>query len=111
MLGKIAHICAAEPGGARYETTMTDEDRRAEANLFIICSKHHDIIDDKKNEPGWPPDLLRQHKRDHENRFKKAERQLIDQFVDSTQIAQPSVSEASKGFGCCVAVGFDVQGP
>lgn len=90
MLGKIAHICAAEPGGPRYETAMTDEDRRAEANLFIICGKHHDIIDDRKNESSWPAELLRKHKRDHENRFKKAERQLIDQFVDSTQIAQPT---------------------
>jgi hypothetical protein len=90
MLGKIAHICSAEPGGARYDTTMSDEERRDEKNLFIVCGKHHDIIDDKNNEAKWPVDLLRSYKRDHENRFKKAERQLIAQFVDSTQVAQPT---------------------
>jgi hypothetical protein len=89
MLGKIAHICAAEKGGARYDSKMTDEQRRDISNLFIVCGKHHDIIDDKNNEKNYPADLLRKYKRTHEGRFKKAERQLLKQFVDTTQIAQP----------------------
>jgi hypothetical protein len=89
MLGKIAHICAAEPGGARHEAAMTDEQRRAEENLFIVCAKHHDIIDDKKNEVNWPAEKLRAFKKTHESRFKKAERQLLKAFVDTTQSVQP----------------------
>ncbi|MCJ9700180.1 hypothetical protein [Bradyrhizobium sp. SHOUNA76] len=99
MLGKIAHIHAAEPGGARYLDSMTDEGRRAEANLFIICGKHHDIIDDKKNEADWSPDKLRAIKKAHEDRFKKAERQLIEQFVDATQINQPVYPKTLKAYG------------
>lgn len=96
LLGKIAHICAAEPGGARYDPKMTDEERRGIDNLFIICSKHHDLIDDKSNIKTYPADLLRKHKRTHENRFKKAERQLIKQFVDTTQIGQPTYPKTLK---------------
>jgi hypothetical protein len=90
MLGKIAHICAAEKGGARYDPEMTEEQRRDISNLFIVCGKHHDIIDDKNNEKMYPADLLRRYKTTHEGRFKKAERQLLKQFVDTTQIAQPT---------------------
>jgi len=90
MLGKIAHICAAEKGGARYDSKMTDEQRRDISNLIIVCGKHHDIIDDKNNETNYPTDLLRRYKTTHEGRFKKAERQLLKQFVDTTQIAQPT---------------------
>lgn len=99
MLGKIAHIHAAEPGGARYLKSMTDEERRAEANLFIVCGRHHDIIDDKKNEATWPAEKLRALKKAHEGRFKKAERQLIEQFVDTTQINQPIYPKTLKVYG------------
>jgi hypothetical protein len=90
MLGKIAHICAAEKGGPRYDPKMSDEQRRDISNLFIVCGKHHDIIDDKNNEKDYPADLLGKYKATHEGRFKKAERQLLKQFVDTTQIAQPT---------------------
>jgi hypothetical protein len=90
MLGKIAHICAAEKGGARYDPNMTDEERRDISNLFIVCGKHHDIIDDKNNERDYPAGLLRKYKTTHEGRFKKAERQLLKQFADTTQIAKPT---------------------
>jgi hypothetical protein len=99
MLGKIAHIHAAEKGGARYRASMTDEERRAPANLFIVCGKHHDIIDDKKNEASWPAENLRALKKAHEDRFKKAERQLIEQFVDATQINQPVYPKTLKVYG------------
>jgi hypothetical protein len=99
MLGKIAHIHAAEKGGARYLDSMTDEERRAQANLFIICGKHHDIIDDKNNEKDWKAERLRAIKKAHEDRFKKAERQLIEQFVDSTQINQPVYPKTLKAYG------------
>jgi DNA-binding transcriptional ArsR family regulator len=90
MLGKVAHINAAEPGGARYDPKMSDEQRRAFDNLFIVCGKHHDIIDYKENEADYPAEVLRKFKATHEGRFKKAERQLIKQFVDTTQVSQPT---------------------
>jgi len=96
LLGKLAHICAAEPGGCRYDHNTTDEERRVIDNLFIICGKHHDLIDDKSNVKKYPADLLRKYKKAHENRFKKAERQLIKQFVDTTQVNQPTYPKTLK---------------
>jgi hypothetical protein len=96
MLGKIAHICAAEPGGPRYDSSMSDNERRSYRNLFIICGKHHDLIDDRHNLDRYPAiDLLR-FKNEHEGRFKTAENQLIEQFVDHTQINQPTYPKTLK---------------
>ena len=94
MLGKIAHIHSAEPGGARYLASMTDEERRAEANLFIVCGKH---------EATWLAEKLRALKKAHEDRFKKAERQLLEQFVDTTQINQPIYPKTLKAYGTGLA--------
>ncbi len=90
LLGKVAHICAAEPGGARYDKTMTDEQRRGFDNLFIVCGKHHDLIDDPANAADYPADLLRKHKAARERRFRIAEQQLIDTYADATQATQPT---------------------
>jgi len=43
----IAHIHAAEPGGARHDPAMTDDERRDQANLILFCHPHHYLVDDK----------------------------------------------------------------
>lgn len=90
LLGKVAHICAAEPNGPRYDPRMSDEDRRSFNNLFLVCGKHHDIIDDKANVASYPAELLRDHKRSREQWFQTAERQLLNLYSDSTQVSQPT---------------------
>ncbi|MCY1640680.1 hypothetical protein [Methylorubrum sp. SL192] len=90
LLGKVAHICAAEKGGPRFDGNMTNEQRRAFDNLVIFCGKHHDIVDDKANVPTYPPDKLKGYKKSHEDRFRRAERQLLDQYNDATQAIQPT---------------------
>lgn len=42
---EIAHICAAEPGGARFDADATDEDNRKFANLLLLCGTHHGLVD------------------------------------------------------------------
>jgi hypothetical protein len=96
MLGKIAHIRAAEKGGARFDPAMTNEERRAFDNLFLVCGKHHDIIDYGPNVKANAPSELRKYKADHEDRFKRAERQLIEQVTDSTQAALPTYPKTLK---------------
>jgi len=44
-VGKVAHICAASPGGPRYDPLMTPEQRGSAANLIYMCGEHHDVID------------------------------------------------------------------
>lgn len=42
---QIAHIAGATPGGPRYVLTMSDEERKAFANLILLCHPHHTIVD------------------------------------------------------------------
>lgn len=89
MIGKIAHIHAAKPGGARFDKSMTDENRRDISNLFIVCGNCHDEIDDKDNEADFPPELLRKIKAEHEEIFLKAEEKFVSRYSDSTRSVEP----------------------
>ncbi len=46
MLGEAAHICAAAPGGARYDPGQSSEQRRSIANGIWVCAKCVKRIDD-----------------------------------------------------------------
>lgn len=89
MIGKVAHIHAAKPGGARFDTAMSDEERRAFSNIFIVCGNCHDEIDDKENEGDFPAEMLRKIKEEHESIFVKAERKFISRYSDCTQSNDP----------------------
>lgn len=45
---QIAHIEGAEPEAARYREEMTNEERRSFPNLILLCTPHHDLVDNKK---------------------------------------------------------------
>ncbi len=45
IVGKRCHIEAASPKGARYNSTMTDEERSHSDNLILLCDECHEIID------------------------------------------------------------------
>jgi hypothetical protein len=44
-IGEIGHITANNPGGPRYDATLTDKERNASSNLLVLCSNHHTLID------------------------------------------------------------------
>ena len=44
-IGTAAHICAASPGGPRYNSAMTPEQRRSETNGVWMCRDHGKAID------------------------------------------------------------------
>ncbi len=69
LVGVAAHICAAAPGGPRYEPSQSEADRRAESNAIWLCGFHNTVIDsDAKN---YPASLLHRWKAEHE-RFVRA---------------------------------------
>ncbi len=103
MLGKIAHIHAAK-NGARYDKNMDDEQRREISNLIVVCGLHHDIIDDRRREDEFPPDLLKEWKKNHESRFRRAERDFLEQYQDNT-LREPVLPENLKALQA--AFGFD----
>ena len=38
----ICHIEAANEGGERYNSSMTDEERADYSNLILLCRQHHE---------------------------------------------------------------------
>lgn len=47
VLVEIAHISAATQGGPRYDPAMTDDERRADSNLILLCDEHHQLVDEQ----------------------------------------------------------------
>jgi hypothetical protein len=64
FIAEIAHICAASPGGERYDPSMTNDQRRSYDNLLILCHAHHVETDNVKR---FPVEAMREMKRSHED--------------------------------------------
>jgi hypothetical protein len=62
---EIAHIRAARPNGPRYVNNMTNDQRRAFANLIFLCTPHHLFVD-KIRPQDYPIAVLEKWKRDRE---------------------------------------------
>lgn len=59
-IGVAAHICAAAPGGPRYDETMTPEERKDISNCIWMCQTHAHLID--TDEKKYTVDLLKEWK-------------------------------------------------
>ncbi len=67
LAGRICHIEAASPEGARWNPNMSDDQRRHFDNLILMCQECHDIIDNPENEAEYPVSLLQKWKKQHES--------------------------------------------
>jgi hypothetical protein len=73
---QIAHIRAAEPGGARYDAAMSDDDRRGVFNLILLCYPHHVIADDKALARTYTVEVLHRWKAQREANPREAMKRL-----------------------------------
>ena len=64
-IGKAAHISAASKGGARYDDSLTSEQRASINNGVFLCSSCADMID-KNNGIDFSKELLLNWKTNHE---------------------------------------------
>lgn len=64
----VSHICAASPGGARYDPKQTVEERKNIKNGILLCSDCSAMVD--KDEKNFPKELLLKWKHDHEENLK-----------------------------------------
>ena len=87
FIGQVCHIKAAENGGPRFSPAMTNEQRRAPANLMLMCYAHHQVTDDEKK---FPVNKLRKMKRDHERRFSAPDRAILERLTDWTTADKPT---------------------
>lgn len=63
---QIAHIRGAEPNSARYDATMTDDERADFPNLLLLCQAHHTLVD-RTAPADHPRELLEEWKTDNES--------------------------------------------
>jgi len=72
-LSEICHIEALNPGGPRYNSdpTIEDKDRNDYPNLMLLCKNHHGIIDetDAASNPLYSVIQLKAMKQAHEDAF------------------------------------------
>lgn len=105
---QIAHIRAASPDGPRYDPNMTDNERRAFANLILLCKPHHDLVD-KRHPDRYSVETLVEWKSEREGSM-GIERQnlsgidedaLIDAILTAISAAPPQrtvVAELGLGY-------------
>jgi hypothetical protein len=70
QISKITHIEGASENGPRYNSDMTDDDRRHCSNLILSCDECHSIIDNPENIDKYPVELLKEWKKNHEDEIK-----------------------------------------
>ena len=56
-IGEAAHICAAAPGGPRYDPSMTPEQRKSASNGIWLCRNHAKAVD---SDPAYTVEILRE---------------------------------------------------
>jgi len=52
VTGETAHIAGENSTAARYDPTMTDEERNHYNNLIYLCGDHHTQIDEQEKAFG-----------------------------------------------------------
>lgn len=73
-IGEAAHICAASPGGKRYDPEMTSDKRKSVDNGIWMCRTHAALID--RDEKYFTVEMLKKWKEDAE---REAGNRLIGQ--------------------------------
>lgn len=83
LVGQIAHIEAASKDGPRFNKDMSNEERRAQANLMIMCATCHKVID--TDVAKWTVQKLQALKAEHEAIYTGAIDLLRRQVGDITE--------------------------
>ncbi len=86
--GQAAHICGERPGAARYNASMTNDERDSYHNLIYLCGDHHTQID--KQSADFSVECLREMKAEHETRVREGDLQGL------SQVAFPELARATE---------------
>lgn len=93
--GRAAHITAAAPGGARYDETLTGEQRRSINNAIWLCANHADEIDDL--ESRYTAQLLRDWKKQAEAAADKEKGRPLPHRDDGTKLLVSALTGQATG--------------
>ena len=102
MIGRICHIEAAMPDGARFNSEQSNDQRRGFDNLILLCANHHAQIDDVKTKNKWTVDRLKLIKREHEDIYRGVDTTLQKAFEtgysDITNNVSPTIAKTFEKF-------------
>lgn len=88
FVGQICHIEAAEPSGERFNEKQTNEQRRAPANLVLMCYDHHVETDDVDK---FPVAAMVRIKTEHEKKFSDVVGTMLMTVTDHTTLTTAMV--------------------
>jgi hypothetical protein len=87
-VGVAAHITAASRGGARYDASLSTEERSSAANGIWLCQTCAHLVD--TDELGYPVELLERWKTEAEDLARTMLRQGIGSIRDSVELRLPA---------------------
>lgn len=99
---QIAHICALDEKGPRFEEHMPVAERNKFGNLMLLCQAHHIRVDSKAYEHAYPKAKLHGWKRAREGEAAADlagvqvtdARELQEVFIDAVTEAKEDILEA-----------------
>jgi hypothetical protein len=103
-LGTAAHICAAAPGGPRYDSNQTREQRRSADNGMWMCKLHGTAVDTKDSK--FTVELLREWKAQAQRDSWR--RVLYDDVPQGPGAYTPTEGELSTRLRTAAAADLDV---
>lgn len=95
-IGKAAHICAASPGGPRYDPAMSPEQRKSFDNGIWLCANDADAID--RDVTTYPVSLLIEWKRLAEEMAKTELGSRLPQAGDATEMLTQALTGLPQAF-------------
>ena len=81
LTGECCHIEAYSANGPRYNSNTTIEQKNSEANLIMLCSRHHKIVDTHPQE--YTVERLTEFKHNHELKYSRETRALNEKMLFS----------------------------
>ncbi len=84
--GKAAHICAAASGGPRFNSDMTEAERKSIDNAIWLCGPCSEIID--REEDAYSVDLLKKWKKNAESYARLSANQRMYNQTDLSLCSQ-----------------------
>jgi hypothetical protein len=90
---RIAHICARQESGPRWDPNMSSADNRSVGNLLLLCIEHADEIDQPARVGMYPATVLDEWKREqlayfdtHKNGWQITESEAEEIIRESTRL-------------------------
>jgi hypothetical protein len=93
LVADVCHIKAEKRRGPRFDKNLASDERRAPANLILLCNTCHTLVD--REPKKYTVSVLTKWKRDREDRFAAVEDTLRQRFlgeiVDEAEIVDLTI--------------------